>query len=57
MFYTMADAGRIQSLTGGRCDPGRVEDALQNIIPFLAAGFRSAPSSIRAIAKSRKQPK
>lgn len=43
MFYTMADAGRIQSLTNGRCDPGRVEDALAHIIPFLAAGFRSKP--------------
>jgi AcrR family transcriptional regulator len=45
MFYTMADAGRIQSLTGGRCDPGRIEGALQCLIPFLAAGFRSAPRS------------
>ncbi len=45
MFYTMADAGRIQSLTGGRCDPGQVEDALAHIIPFLAAGFRSVPDS------------
>ena len=57
MFYTMADAGRIQSLTDGRCDPGRVEDALQHVIPFLAAGFRSAPGSVRAIAKTRKQLK
>src|SRR5262249_54100899 len=45
MFYTMADAGRIQSLTNGRCDPGRVEDALLHIIPFLAAGFRSRPDA------------
>jgi AcrR family transcriptional regulator len=44
MFYTMADAGRIQSLTGGRCDPGRVEDAIKHLIPFLAAGFRSPPA-------------
>jgi AcrR family transcriptional regulator len=46
MFYTMADAGRIQSLTDGRCDPSRSEDALTHIIPFLAAGFRSAPASL-----------
>lgn len=45
MFYTMADAGRIQSLTDGRCDPGRVEDALHHIIPFLSAGFRSKPQA------------
>ena len=43
MFYTMADSGRIQALTGGRCDPGDVTRALRNMIPFLAAGFRSAP--------------
>ena len=57
MFYTMADAGRIQSLTNGRCDPGRVEDALAHIIPFLAAGFRSAPGSVRSITKSRRRQK
>lgn len=56
MFYTMADAGRIQSLTDGRCDPGRVEDALQHIIPFLAAGFRSKSDS-RPKIKSRRRPK
>jgi AcrR family transcriptional regulator len=57
MFYTMADAGRIQSLTDGRCDPGRVEDALEHIVPFLAAGFRSPPNSIRPITRSRRRPK
>jgi AcrR family transcriptional regulator len=43
MFYTMADNGRIQALTGGRCDPGNVNLALEHMIPYLAAGFRSAP--------------
>ncbi|MDP2411137.1 MAG: TetR/AcrR family transcriptional regulator [Pseudolabrys sp.] len=43
MFYTMADSGRIQALTSGRCDPGDVKRALHHMIPFLAAGFRSAP--------------
>lgn len=54
MFYTMADAGRIQSLTDGRCDPGRVEDALLHIIPFLAAGFRSKPDPNTKIAAKRR---
>lgn len=45
MFYTMADSGRIQALTNGRCDPGNVKRALHHMIPFLAAGFRSAPVS------------
>lgn len=56
MFYTMADAGRIQSLTDGRCDPGRVEEALARIVPFLAAGFRSQPE-IKSITKTRRRPK
>lgn len=56
MVYTMADAGRIQSLTGGRCDPSRVDDALTHIIPFLAAGFRSAPATLASI-KPRKRSK
>jgi len=42
MFYTMANSGRIQALTDGRCDPGEVDLALKHMIPFLAAGFRSA---------------
>lgn len=45
MFYTMANSGRIQALTDGRCDPGDAEGALHHMIPFLAAGFRSAPVS------------
>lgn len=43
MFYTMADSGRIQALTKGRIDPGNVKRALRHMIPYLAAGFRSAP--------------
>jgi AcrR family transcriptional regulator len=45
MFYTMANSGRIQALTDGRIDPGNVKRALQHMIPFLVAGFRSAPVS------------
>ena len=56
MFYTMADPGRIQSLTHGRCDPSRIEDALRHTIPFLAAGFRSAPAFVPSI-KPRKRSK
>jgi AcrR family transcriptional regulator len=43
MFYTMANPGRIQSLTGGACDPGDSEMALAHLVPFVAAGFRTAP--------------
>jgi AcrR family transcriptional regulator len=47
MIYTMANSGRIQALTDGRCDPGDVEFALQQMIPFLAVGFRSAPAPLK----------
>jgi hypothetical protein len=43
MVYTMANVGRIESLTDGRCDTSDVELALKHLIPFLAAGFRSVP--------------
>ena len=45
MVYTMADPGRIQSMTDNGCDPGNVEAALLHIVPFLAAGFRTAPAA------------
>ena len=44
MLYTMADSGRIQSITGGSCQPGDVDTALAKLIPFLCAGFRAPPT-------------
>lgn len=41
MVYTMADNGRIQSIAQSAIDPGDFEAALQHLVPFLAAGFRS----------------
>ena len=63
MVYTMANNGRIQSLTGGSCDPGDLEQALRNLVPFLAAGFRSGSVSpppspaAKAPARARKPSK
>lgn len=45
MVYTMADPGRIQSMTDGLCNPGDGEAALLRLVPFLAAGFRSPPTA------------
>jgi len=44
MIYSMANSGRIQSITGGVCDPSDPDAILTRLIPFLAAGFR-APAS------------
>ena len=52
MVYTMADPGRIQSLTDGLCDPGEVDAALSRLVPFLAAGFRS-PAPVPAKSPNR----
>ncbi len=39
-FYTMADVGRIQSLSHGECDPSDVELALQRMIAVFSDVFR-----------------
>lgn len=54
MFYTMANSGRIQSLTDGVCDPGDSEAALSHMVPFIAAGFRAAPLPKPTRRKPRK---
>jgi AcrR family transcriptional regulator len=41
MIYTMANSGRIQSVTDGTCDPSEADAVLARLIPFLAAGFRA----------------
>ena len=41
MVYSMANTGRIQSVTAGGCDPSDPQAALARLVPFLAAGFRA----------------
>jgi len=55
MIYTMADSGRIQSLTDGQCDAEDVQAVMLNIVPFLAAGFRSPPLSRSVRRRPRKK--
>ncbi len=54
MVYTMANPGRIQSLTEGMCDPGDTEAALRHLVPFIAAGFRSPPIT-RPVRRPRRK--
>lgn len=56
MTYTMADPGRIQSLTGNRCDPGDADQALRHMVPFLAAGFRAPPPKPARRARRKTTP-
>lgn len=41
MVYTMANPGRIQTLTDGACDPSDYVDAVDRLVPIVAAMFRS----------------
>ena len=43
MFYTMADSGRIQALSGGECDPSDTEEALKRLIAVFSGVFNSPP--------------
>ncbi len=41
-YYTAANPGRIQILSGGLCDPSNANEAVDELIRFSAAGFRAA---------------
>ncbi len=41
MFYTMADSGRIQALSGGECDPSDTEEALRRLVKVFSGVFES----------------
>ena len=41
MVYTMANPGRIQALTAGRCDPSDYLAAIDQLVPIVSAMFRS----------------
>jgi len=45
MVYTMADSGRIQSLTQNALNPRDGTQTLAHLVPFLAAGFRAPPTA------------
>ena len=57
MVYTMADPGRIQSMTDGICDPGDVDVALRHLVPFLVAGFHSPALTLPAVQTRRGKTK
>ena len=43
IYYSASSPQRIKAFSRGRCDPGDVEATVRHLVPFLAAGFRSAP--------------
>ncbi len=39
--YTLLRSGRLEAMSGGACDSGDFPRAVQEIVPFLAAGLRA----------------
>ena len=42
MVHVVSDPARMQSLSGGLCDPSDVDGTTRQLIAFLAAGFRAS---------------
>jgi AcrR family transcriptional regulator len=42
IYYSASSPQRIKAFSRGRCDPGDLEATVQQLVPFLAAAFRSA---------------
>jgi AcrR family transcriptional regulator len=53
IYYSATNPQRIKAFSGGRCDPGDVAATVRNLVPFLAAAFRSA--SVAPAGKTRKR--
>lgn len=57
MTYTMAESGRINSITKGRCDPSDMPEALRQMVPYIAAGFRAPAIPSEKVQKSKGAPR
>ena len=42
IYYSASSPQRIKAFSRGRCDPADIESTVRHLVPFLAAGFRSA---------------
>jgi AcrR family transcriptional regulator len=54
IYYTGAGPHRIRELSNGRCDPSNPVASAEELIPFLAAGFR-APKAGRSLARGARR--
>jgi len=54
MGYIMADPQNLKVMSGGQCDPGDTETAVEQLVTFLAAGVR-APWGHRANHHGRRR--
>jgi AcrR family transcriptional regulator len=61
IYYSASSPQRIKAFSRGRCDPADIESTVRHLVPFLAAGFRSAaapaprrPRVRKALARTRR---
>lgn len=40
-LFIISQSGRVQDLSGGRCDPNDIEQAMATVLPFIVAGFQT----------------
>ncbi len=52
-YYTLANPGRIQALSDGACEPAESGLALDEMVRFVAAGFRAPPAENRSMRQLR----
>jgi AcrR family transcriptional regulator len=45
IYYSASSPQHIKVFSRGRCDPGDLEETVRQLVPFLAAAFRSTPVS------------
>ena len=56
IYYSASSPQRIKAFSRGRCDPGDLEATVEQLVPFLAAAFRSA-SITRPRRRRARRPK
>jgi len=53
-YYTLSNPGRIESLSAGACDASDLQSALDELVAFVAVGFRaSSPEGQRRTRRAR----
>jgi AcrR family transcriptional regulator len=54
IYYSATSPQRIRTFSKGRCNPADLEATLRHLVPFLAAGFLSAPVAAAPVRRARR---
>jgi AcrR family transcriptional regulator len=56
-LYTISDAHRLRTISGGKCDPDDLDESLRQLVSFLTAGVAARGQAARpAVTKPRTRP-